>query len=433
MSQKQLFARLAKVDEAKRQVTGIIVSETPDHAREICDYETSKPHFESWSGEIAKASGGKSVGNLRAMHGKVAAGRLLDITFDDMAKTIEVVADVVDDNEWEKVQKGVYNGFSIGGAYGKKWADPMKKGYKRYTAVPTEVSLVDLGCNPDSNFVMVKANGAEEHVPFHVAGQEELLAKIADPDADEETKRDAFQRLAKAYNVNIVAPAEEEQDEEELKKGAYSIGELARLADNVRCFLDYSAVAWNMDGTTSLRSFGPEIKEAAIKLYDALLKLVSEDVEEAKAKLKGLKKQLDEEGEEALSKLREDVDSAGQQLAKFMTALGVEEGTLIESALEKLNKFIADNDELTKSIGTLTSERDTANAELAKLRAEPAPAKGVTTLVVGKEDDGLNKSADSGTKASTKAEETDTLTLMKQAHKNPMQVVGGRFVNQSGG
>jgi len=57
------------------------------------------------------------------MHGPVAAGKLTDIAFDDDAKRITVAAKIVDDDEWRKVQEGVYTGFSQGGRYVKRWPD----------------------------------------------------------------------------------------------------------------------------------------------------------------------------------------------------------------------------------------------------------------------------------------------------------------------
>ena len=86
MSSLDLFLPLAKVDLDRRLVTGVATAETPDRSGEICDYASSKPYFEKWSAEALAASGGKSLGAVRAMHGRVAAGKLTDIAFDDDAK-----------------------------------------------------------------------------------------------------------------------------------------------------------------------------------------------------------------------------------------------------------------------------------------------------------------------------------------------------------
>jgi len=112
MSALSLFVPIRKIDEEKRLVLGVATQEVPDHAGEIMDYETAKPEFAKWSAEMEKDSGGKSKGNLRAMHGKVAAGRLDAINFNDAEKAVEVVAKVVDDDEWNKVKEGVYRAFT---------------------------------------------------------------------------------------------------------------------------------------------------------------------------------------------------------------------------------------------------------------------------------------------------------------------------------
>ena len=160
MSRMNLFIPISKVDVETRTVYGVATSEDPDRSGEIMDYASTKPYFESWSGEVSKATGGKSLGNVRAMHGKVAAGKLTAINFDDTAKKIEVAAKVVDDAEWEKVVEGVYTGFSQGGKYVKRWPDEST-GLMRYTAEPHEISLVDLPCLPGATFQVIKASGAE--------------------------------------------------------------------------------------------------------------------------------------------------------------------------------------------------------------------------------------------------------------------------------
>jgi hypothetical protein len=161
MSTLDLFLPLAKVDLDQRIVHGIATAEAPDRGGEICDYASTKPYFETWSAEAHSASGGKSLGAVRAMHGRVAAGKLTDIAFDDEGKRILVAAKIVDDDEWLKVTEGVYTGFSQGGRYVKRWPDP-ETGLTRFTAEPTEISLVDLPCLPDATFEVVKDGVVEK-------------------------------------------------------------------------------------------------------------------------------------------------------------------------------------------------------------------------------------------------------------------------------
>lgn len=162
MSALKLFLPIVKIDVAKRLVYGIATAEKMDRSGEICDYTTTKPYYQKWSGDIEKTTDGKSLGNIRAMHGKVAAGKVTSIAFNDEAKQIEICSKIVDDGEWNKVQEGVYTGFSHGGAYVKRWTD--SDGNQRYTADPSEISIVDLPCLPEATFSVIKADGmAEDH------------------------------------------------------------------------------------------------------------------------------------------------------------------------------------------------------------------------------------------------------------------------------
>jgi hypothetical protein len=135
----RLFARITKVDAAKRLVWGLAASEAADKAGERFDYESSAPEFRKWSAEIAKGSQGKSLGNVRVMHQPVIGGVLTELDCDDAAKAIRVCAKVVSDDAWHLVDAGALTGFSIGGRYAKRWADPQDPQVHRYTAIPSEI------------------------------------------------------------------------------------------------------------------------------------------------------------------------------------------------------------------------------------------------------------------------------------------------------
>lgn len=155
-----LFLPITKVDVAQRLVYGTISEEVPDKMGEILDYESARPAFEEWSRQFREASGGKSLGNVRAMHGAIAAGKLTDIQFDDVNKRIDGVAKIVDEEEWRKVQEGVYTGFSIGGGYARRWQDKDNPELMRYTPVLAEVSLVDNPAVPTATFQLVRMDGS---------------------------------------------------------------------------------------------------------------------------------------------------------------------------------------------------------------------------------------------------------------------------------
>jgi hypothetical protein len=188
-----MFIPLMKADAAQRRVYGSI-DETLDRAGEILDYATAKPAFEAWSKHFVDATGGKSLGNIRAQHDlKKAAGKLVELDFDDDARRISFCAEIVDAQEWEKVVAGVYTGFSPGGSYAKRWPDGM---HKRYTPKVGELSIVDMPCIPSGTFTMVKADGVEEEIEF-------VLAKAYEP-GNEATKARS-EELAKAAGGDALA------------------------------------------------------------------------------------------------------------------------------------------------------------------------------------------------------------------------------------
>lgn len=168
-----IFCPLVKVDEAKREVWGVVTAEVPDRDDEICDYETTVPHYKALVDEMKKASevnpdGGVNIFPLRAMHGLIAAGKGIAIEFRKEAKEIYMGFKVVDDNEWNKVQQNVYTGFSQGGRYLKRWKDGDNI---RYTAKPGEVSLVDVPCLQRAHFDYVKADGSVEMRKYYKAAE----------------------------------------------------------------------------------------------------------------------------------------------------------------------------------------------------------------------------------------------------------------------
>ncbi len=166
----ECFVQLVKLDEERRLVHGRAVQEVPDRSQEILDYDSAKPAFQEWSRACEEASGGRSKGNVRAMHGSSVAGKVVDLAFNDAEKAIDIVVKVVDDNEWRKCAEGCYTGFSVGGSYARKWQDGP---YTRYTPKVAEVSLVDRPSIPTATFFTIhKADGSvEERIFAHDKGE----------------------------------------------------------------------------------------------------------------------------------------------------------------------------------------------------------------------------------------------------------------------
>ena len=198
---RDILIPFVKIDESQRLVYASL-DETPDRGREIFDYASSKVEFEKWSAELAKASDGKSLGNVREMHQKVAAGKVVDLTFHDDARRIDFAIHVVDDGAWEKVATGVYTGISPGGSRLRSWPDPADPRLKRYTGRPVEVSLVDLPANPNATFTMVKADGMEEVLPLGGGSEPKLIDLVKAAEG-----RDDWRALVVAADSASVASA----------------------------------------------------------------------------------------------------------------------------------------------------------------------------------------------------------------------------------
>lgn len=196
---------LLKADESLHEVWGRATQEIIDHAGEIMDYETSKPLFQAWSDDFAKRTNGKSYGAIREQHdSKKAVGKIVEpLSFSDSDKAIDIHVKVVDENTWRKVSESVLTAFSIGGAYEKTWTD--EEGNFRYTARPTEISLVDEPCCSAAVIQFVKADGTIEEKP--------LKKEVSEVDKEKETQVEAVEKAVETETVEKTAVEIEPKDE----------------------------------------------------------------------------------------------------------------------------------------------------------------------------------------------------------------------------
>jgi len=346
MSALDLFLPLAKVDLDRRLVTGVATAETPDRSGEIFDYASSKPNFEKWSAEAAAASGGKSLGAVRVMHTAVAAGKLTDIAFDDDAKRITVCAKIVDDDEWRKVQEGVYTGFSQGGRYVKRWADP-DTGLTRYTAEPHEISLVDLPCVPDATFDVVKG-GVIKKRAFASRAEDVDAAVDGNPDADDDYDADKGEFLS----------GDREKDAQErvaLPDGSYPIRSVKDIENALR---DYYRSGKK-----------PDVKTHII----------------ARAKAIGAEGALPDDWKEAADKAAAFFGPSGNPAPG---ALAKAAAALTQAAL-RLDGMAGENTALRKALEELTPTLADMKKRIAALEAQPLPAKAALRSIA-KTADGAN-------------------------------------------
>jgi hypothetical protein len=271
---KDLFFQITKVDEEKRLVTGQACAETPDLSGEIFDYETSKPLFEAWSAKVAADTDGKSFGNVRSMHSNVAAGKVAQpLGFDDANKAINVAVKVVDDNEWEKVLEGVHTGFSIGGSYVNKWKDADDAKLTRYTANPSEISLVDRPCVPTAKFFdVVKADGSVLRKAFKEKEMEHEQAVTVDQLTDEMAAMLKAGDLNEGDMLAAIKKALEDKRLDDLAFGKkdYSDDERSKMAGSGEALPDGSfPIKDGKDLHNAVQAFGrakdPEKAKAHIK------------------------------------------------------------------------------------------------------------------------------------------------------------------------
>ncbi|WP_157651808.1 hypothetical protein [Burkholderia ubonensis] len=413
-----LFVPLTKVDVEKRLVYGTLAAEELDRSGEVLDYASSKPHFQAWSSDIAKATDGKSVGNLRAMHGKVAAGKFTDLQFDDEAKRIEAVAKVVDDTEWNKVLEGVYTGFSIGGKYGKTWDD---QGHRRYEAIPAEGSLVDYPCIPSATFKVVKSDGSEEVRKFTAATEAieavDQLASLLDQGKldPRELLRIAMTDLQKRefgqdkHDDPATATAVQKTDEGDTNEGA--VDDKGGATDG----------ADDKPGDDS----GDTAAAAKTAAADALAKVGRRNSASDQGFLQDAHDALVKAGA-VCSKVDGD-DDTGQIDDDFALAAGVDE--LCKAAgLEPI-----EGDSAMEKAAQLVVSLAKAHARIKELEAMPAPTKGVLKAMTKAADMTVNQNAtdtdlEAELERAAKAQvDGDPIPMVKFIHK-----YGARAIRPNG-
>lgn len=197
----------ADIDQERRIVRGVFISEEPNNQDHIFDYASSKPYISRWSRKFAADTNGKSKGNVRAMHGLTKkgvelVGTVAEIAYNDKSKQIEGAVHVVDDECWRKVQEGVITGFSFGGdSVGAPWKDKIasaKHGrpMKRYTFAPRELTLCDRGRIPGTEFTSIENADIKTQEPNMDPNETEIptppavglpaIDPVVDPVASEE-------------------------------------------------------------------------------------------------------------------------------------------------------------------------------------------------------------------------------------------------------
>ena len=166
----RLFVPFVRKDQLKDGtviVEGCATAEEIDKQGEVVSYEASVKAFTDWSETFERVTGGASLGNIRAMHGPVAAGKAIAWNADDEGKKIFLRSKIVDKDEAAKVLEGVYTGYSIGASgvnvvrqkqkFNGKDDVPMITAYRL-----SEVSIVDNPACPSATLQVAKRAEPED-------------------------------------------------------------------------------------------------------------------------------------------------------------------------------------------------------------------------------------------------------------------------------
>jgi predicted RNA-binding Zn-ribbon protein involved in translation (DUF1610 family) len=193
------FAPLAKVEDGPNGLAtlySVATSETIDADAELCDYPSTKVGYQDWSREsfeaTTRAGQAVSLGPVRQQHGREIFGKAIQIDYLDDKKQIWLKAEAADAHTSDMLRRGIFVGLSQAGKY--NWrrcnecgTDIPQKNFcptcskhvvVRYSARPSEVSVVDKPCNPDAYFLWVKANGSTELIK--AVGKAEAKTKRVD-------------------------------------------------------------------------------------------------------------------------------------------------------------------------------------------------------------------------------------------------------------
>ena len=175
MAQKRLFTfpftKFTKLADGRLLVEGTATSEALDCQGDILEYEGSKKAFDKWAG------------NVRESHDpKKAVGKRLDVSCDDVTKTITVKSFISAGapNTQKLIEDGILKAYSVGGD--PKQAKLEKRDGKEIRRITewemVELSVVDVGANPDANdLVLCKSDGATEALGEEIASEPNRFAK----------------------------------------------------------------------------------------------------------------------------------------------------------------------------------------------------------------------------------------------------------------
>jgi phage head maturation protease len=197
-----MYCDFQKMDEETRMVYGYATNDTLDSQFEIVEMDATAKAVEDYS----------KWRNIRVMHKAEPVGTAPVL---EMRKAgLWVGAEIVDDDAWNKVKKGVYKGFSIGGRKLKvvqEFSEALKKNINRIKEyMLTEISLVDRPANPSATFSFIKRDLNEVNRMTEESKEVVQEATLTDAKADvQPVENQVVEEVAVAKAVEAVPIVEE--------------------------------------------------------------------------------------------------------------------------------------------------------------------------------------------------------------------------------
>lgn len=395
---ESIFIPFTKADEEQRMVWGYASTEALDSQGE----KVAKSAIEEALPDYMKFA------NIREMHQPSAVGKAHEATVDD--KGLFLCVKVVDDTAWQKVQEGVYNGFSIGGKKITKVNDTITK------LKLTEISLVDRPANPEAVFTMFKGEDMAEEKDK--PKDEEVEGEEGEEKKDKEAeKSDTPSDIKKSmWDVSRVGDA------------LYYLNEAIESQEWGAMFGENNAAA-TAQLKASMNTLVEAYKTLAINEADKFKQSgdVVDDAKEAEA-AEELSGKSDKGGD--LAKADASISAANRKKLEDIMAMCKEMMGDTEEEAEK-SETTADlkkSDDMAKAeeISMLKCDLEKANTEIAKmakeleeLKAQPEAPKGVTKVISKGEDYSSGADDEKISQAIVKnanGEVNEAASLIKLAH-----------------
>lgn len=308
------FIPLVKMEEqadGSLLVYGLVTEQKPDLDKEVCDYATTKPLYEKrtkerWDFTSKIAGMSPSLMAARGQHDPkqaIGAGRTIEF-YDDM-KAIKMGFQIVDTEAVKKWKAGVFIGFSQGGDYVNKWADPDFAGCTRYTADPFEVSSVDAPCLPSAlvetmkgrTVTLAKSAGVTEEVQLQTTVVDTHLADrflrskpaVKSMLGSNDWTADERSTIRKSAAALGILPSERDRKAItkacatiSIRKGMYEVGSLARILEDLDWLCIQTEYERELEGDDS--KVPDELRESWQALIASFKALAIEEADEMAAR-----------------------------------------------------------------------------------------------------------------------------------------------------